>query len=93
VHFSRVLIADVIVFLWSIPLPHSLDCFHTDEAKFPLFFKHVLDLQQSRQMNLIEKTSYILFLTNCFQSIHDPMIRNLCLSYVLLDEEKENGRG
>lgn len=35
-------------------------------------------------MNFLEKTSYLLFLINCFQSIENEMVRKEILQYSII---------
>lgn len=61
------------------------ECFHsTDSQKFASFFQRVIELLQSLSMTMAEKSLYLVFLTHCFQSLEDHLVRPLCLSLVSL---------
>jgi intron-binding protein aquarius len=63
------------------------DAFRTREELFPAFFEKVLDMfyDKSHTLTMQEKTIYLVFLINSFQSLEDPMVRKECLSCVTIN--------
>ncbi|MCO5580056.1 hypothetical protein L7F22_033922 [Adiantum nelumboides] len=60
-------------------------CFHDKKEKFEPFLKRILSLKdQGRDMNVAEKTNYLLFVIHCFQSLEDEMVRGPALKLVTL---------
>lgn len=47
--------------------------------KFPLFFERMLELWKSGSVSLREKTYFLQFLINCFQSLEQDFVRECCL--------------
>jgi intron-binding protein aquarius len=69
------------------------DCFLEDRPeRFSKFFKEVLSIYKRGKLSIREKTIYLTFLINCFQSLETKLIRDECLKLVrpslwqLLDE-------
>lgn len=67
----------------SAHLPCSLDCFHEKADAFPGLFERTLNLLGT-SMSIQERTIYVTFLVNCFQSLEDEMVRKECLRIVSL---------
>ncbi|MCO5611849.1 hypothetical protein L7F22_066108 [Adiantum nelumboides] len=60
-------------------------CFHDKKEKFEPFLKRILSLKdQGRDMNVAEKTNYLLFVIHSFQSLEDEMVRGPALKLVTL---------
>jgi len=60
-------------------------CFHTREDVFPEFFKRVLLLKDDDQdLRMHERTTYLVFSINIFQSLEDEMVRGQVLRLVSL---------
>lgn len=60
-------------------------CFHERKEKFEPFLKRILNLKdQGRELNVAEKTNYLLFVIHCFQSLEDEMVRGPVLKLVTL---------
>eukprot|EP01116_Phalansterium_solitarium_P021731 TRINITY_DN6889_c0_g2_i1.p1 TRINITY_DN6889_c0_g2~~TRINITY_DN6889_c0_g2_i1.p1 ORF type:complete len:1438 (-),score=611.74 TRINITY_DN6889_c0_g2_i1:257-4549(-) len=60
------------------------DCFHTKEDLVPKFFARIFALRADPELSVRERTAYIVFLINCFQSLEDTMVRKECLRLVSL---------
>ncbi|KAI7863636.1 P-loop containing nucleoside triphosphate hydrolase protein [Spinellus fusiger] len=61
------------------------DAFSSDPAKFSSFFGHVTRLalcSKSHSLSLNDRTSLLLFLIHCFQSLENPLVRSECLKLV-----------
>lgn len=59
--------------------------FRDRKEDFELLFKRILTLKdQGRELNLAEKTNYIVFMIHCFQSLEDEMVRGPVLKLVSL---------
>lgn len=60
-------------------------CFHDRKENFEPFLKRILSLKdQGRNLNVAEKTNYLLFIIHCFQSLEDEMVRGPALKLVTL---------
>lgn len=59
-------------------------CFHTREEVFPDFFRRVIDLNHDEGLNYHERTSYLLFMINTFQSLETRMVNSQVLRLVSL---------
>jgi intron-binding protein aquarius len=51
---------------------------------FESFFSRIITLKEERKLGLIEVTSYILFLANCFRSLEDKTVRVQVLKLISL---------
>eukprot|EP00741_Cyanophora_paradoxa_P007305 tig00001098_g7066.t1 len=59
--------------------------FHKRDGVFSAFFNRALGLRdEHKEMSLAERTAYIVFFINCFQSLEDEMVRKECLKLVSL---------
>lgn len=60
-------------------------CFHDRDDAFEGFLRRVLLLkQQGRDLNIAEKTNYLIFLIHSFQSLEDEIVRGTVLKLVHL---------
>ncbi|CAI9102844.1 OLC1v1001193C1 [Oldenlandia corymbosa var. corymbosa] len=50
-------------------------CFHDRSDMFQGFFERVLSLKEGRSFSIAEKTNYLLFMINSFQSLEDKIVR------------------
>jgi len=62
------------------------DIFHiTGEDHIGAFFDRVFSLPSEKpDMSLIERTSLVLFMINCYASLEDPTIRSCCMKFISL---------
>ena len=60
------------------------ECFHTRPDHFAPFLRRVFSLvfQQHFTLSYAEKTSFVLFLINCFQTLDDRVVRESCMRCV-----------
>ncbi|KAK2976198.1 hypothetical protein RJ640_027489 [Escallonia rubra] len=49
-------------------------CFHDSKDKFKTFLERVLRLKEGRSLSVAEKTNYLLFMINGFQSLEDEIV-------------------
>ena len=54
-------------------------CFHTREEAFPAFFGRALELRLGGTLSLPQMTLHTVFLTRCYASLEDSMVRAACL--------------
>ncbi|WVZ57136.1 hypothetical protein U9M48_007563 [Paspalum notatum var. saurae] len=60
-------------------------CFHDRKEAFKGFLWRVLKLkEEERALNMAEKTNYLLFMINAFQSLEDELVRETILQLVSL---------
>uniref|UniRef100_A0A0E0NVY2 Intron-binding protein aquarius N-terminal domain-containing protein n=1 Tax=Oryza rufipogon TaxID=4529 RepID=A0A0E0NVY2_ORYRU len=60
-------------------------CFHDRKDAFKGFLWRVLKLkEEDRELNMAEKTNYLLFMINAFQSLEDELVRETILQLVSL---------
>ncbi|GAX76342.1 hypothetical protein CEUSTIGMA_g3788.t1 [Chlamydomonas eustigma] len=60
-------------------------CFHARKEAFPDFFKQVLSIKDGvRELKVHERTAYLVFAINIFQSLEDEMVRGQVLRLVSL---------
>ncbi|CAN6319789.1 unnamed protein product [Urochloa humidicola] len=60
-------------------------CFHDRKDAFKGFLWRVLKLkEEERALNMAEKTNYLLFMINAFQSLEDELVRDTILQLVSL---------
>ncbi|KAL3537649.1 hypothetical protein ACH5RR_001015 [Cinchona calisaya] len=50
------------------------ECFHDSKEMFMAFFERVLCLKEGRNFTVAEKTNYLLFMINAFQSLEDETV-------------------
>lgn len=56
------------------------ECFYERADVFPQFFERTLSLPTQRgHFTLREKSIFLLFLINCYQSLEDEMVRKECM--------------
>ena len=58
-----------------------VECFHDDESKFTQFMEKVFSVALSEEISLKQRELIIVFLSNCFQSLEDELIRTNVLPY------------
>ncbi|XP_031121406.1 RNA helicase aquarius isoform X2 [Ipomoea triloba] len=49
-------------------------CFHDQKDKFKAFLERVISLKEGRSLSIAEKTNYLLFMINAFQSLEDEIV-------------------
>ncbi|XP_071735864.1 uncharacterized protein [Rutidosis leptorrhynchoides] len=49
-------------------------CFYDRKDTFKAFLERVFNLKEGRSLNIAEKTNYLLFMINAFQSLEDDMV-------------------
>ncbi|CAM8910515.1 unnamed protein product [Rhodiola kirilowii] len=54
-------------------------CFYDVKEKFKAFLERVLRLKEGRDLSTSEKTNYLLFMINAFQSLEDEVVRETIL--------------
>ncbi|KAF3577400.1 hypothetical protein DY000_02035589, partial [Brassica cretica] len=55
-------------------------CFHDREDLFKKFLQKVLRLKEGRELTIAEKTNYLVFMINAFQSLEDGVVNETVLS-------------
>ncbi|KAJ0258773.1 P-loop containing nucleoside triphosphate hydrolases superfamily protein [Hirschfeldia incana] len=55
-------------------------CFHDNEDLFKKFLQKVLRLKEGRDLTIAEKTNYLVFMINAFQSLEDAVVNETVLS-------------
>jgi hypothetical protein len=80
------------------PLPHcrhhACCCtHHHPQAAFPALFKRILTLKDERALKQHERTAYLVFAINTFQSLEDEMVRAPVLKLVSLPLWHALGKG
>ncbi|CAN7020136.1 unnamed protein product [Brassica oleracea var. botrytis] len=55
-------------------------CFHDREDLFKKFLQKVLRLKEGRELTIAEKTNYLVFMINAFQSLEDGVVNKTVLS-------------
>ncbi|GMH36875.1 hypothetical protein BSKO_04748 [Bryopsis sp. KO-2023] len=60
------------------------NCFDSKKDLFPSFFQSVLKLKDHDGMRMHEKTAYLMFMINSFQSLENEMVRSQVLKLVSL---------
>nr|XP_043623810.1 RNA helicase aquarius [Erigeron canadensis] len=51
-------------------------CFYDRKDMFKAFLERVLNLKEGRSLTIAEKTNYLLFMINAFQSLEDDIVSN-----------------
>ncbi|XP_078432564.1 P-loop containing nucleoside triphosphate hydrolases superfamily protein [Wolffia australiana] len=59
-------------------------CFHDRKDTFRAFLERVLRLKEGRELSMAEKTNYLLFMINAFQSLEDEVVSERVLRLVSL---------
>ncbi|XP_058724177.1 uncharacterized protein LOC131595734 isoform X2 [Vicia villosa] len=54
-------------------------CFHDKKDVFKEFLERVIRLKEGRELNIAEKTNYLVFMINAFQSLEDEVVRKTVL--------------
>eukprot|EP01125_Pyxidicula_operculata_P011263 TRINITY_DN3682_c1_g2_i2.p1 TRINITY_DN3682_c1_g2~~TRINITY_DN3682_c1_g2_i2.p1 ORF type:complete len:1261 (+),score=324.14 TRINITY_DN3682_c1_g2_i2:363-3785(+) len=60
------------------------EAFKNEREKFQHFFRRVLALPEHPELTIRERTDFIIFLINCFQSFEDGFVRDECKRLVSL---------
>jgi intron-binding protein aquarius len=55
-------------------------CFHDRDDLFKKFLQKVLRLKEGRDLTIAEKTNYLVFMINAFQSLEDAVVNEIVLS-------------
>ncbi|KAL2339363.1 hypothetical protein Fmac_007303 [Flemingia macrophylla] len=54
-------------------------CFHERKDAFKGFLERVLTLKEGRELSIAEKTNYLVFMINAFQSLEDDVVSRIVL--------------
>ncbi|KAG5008532.1 hypothetical protein JHK85_027074 [Glycine max] len=54
-------------------------CFHERKDAFKVFLERVLRLKEGRELSIAEKTNYLVFMINAFQSLEDEVVSRTIL--------------
>uniref|UniRef100_A0A6N2JXI8 RNA helicase aquarius N-terminal domain-containing protein n=1 Tax=Salix viminalis TaxID=40686 RepID=A0A6N2JXI8_SALVM len=54
-------------------------CFYDQKGVFKRFLDRVLHLKEGRELSIAEKTNYLVFMINAFQSLEDEMVSQTVL--------------
>lgn len=54
-------------------------CFHDRKDVFKEFLERVIRLKEGRELNIAEKTNYLVFMINAFQSLEDEVVNEAVL--------------
>ncbi|KAL3024894.1 hypothetical protein AAZX31_04G149800 [Glycine max] len=54
-------------------------CFHERKDAFKGFLESVLRLKEGRELSIAEKTNYLVFMINAFQSLEDVVVSRTIL--------------
>ena len=60
------------------------EVFHSKESEFVPFLRRVAALPSERELTVPERTAWVVFLINCFQTLEDQTVREFCLRLVNL---------
>ncbi|CAA0829188.1 P-loop containing nucleoside triphosphate hydrolases superfamily protein [Striga hermonthica] len=60
-------------------------CFYNKKVMFEAFLERVLHLKEGRSLTIAEKTNYLLFMINVFQSLEDEIVSERIMRLASLD--------